>query len=143
VERFHGELQRRWHDERVLVPGRASVAGPVRWEHNHVRPPRALKMQTPASRWHRVRGAMSEPAALGISGRARVLKVDSQGKLTLAGKNWSISDALAGEWVQVLQLDQRLRCNYCTTLIREMIWESSARPWSSLDSPALAPKAKV
>jgi hypothetical protein len=33
------------------------------------------------------------------------LKVDSQGKLTLAGKNWSISDSLAGEWVQVMQLE--------------------------------------
>jgi len=35
-------------------------------------------------------------------------------------KNWSISDALAGEWVQVLQLDQRLQVYYCTTLIREI-----------------------
>ncbi|HLO05664.1 MAG TPA: hypothetical protein VK198_03415, partial [Terriglobales bacterium] len=52
---------------------------------------------------------------------ARVLKVDSQGKLTLAGKNWKISNALAGEWVQVMQLKQRLQVYYCTTLIREKV----------------------
>jgi hypothetical protein len=38
----------------------------------------------------------------------------------LAGKNWKISNALAGEWVQVMQLKQRLQVYYCTTLIREI-----------------------
>ena len=61
-----------------------------------------------------------QPAAWEYPAGARVLKVDSEGKLTLAGKNWKISDALAGEWVQVLQLEQRLQAYYCTTLIREI-----------------------
>ena len=30
------------------------------------------------------------------------------------------SNALAGEWVQVMQLEQRLQVYYCTTLIREI-----------------------
>ena len=48
-----------------------------------------------------------------------MLKVDAQGKLTLAGQNWKISLALAGEWVQVVRLESRRLVYYCTTLIRE------------------------
>jgi hypothetical protein len=53
-----------------------------------------------------------------------VLKVDSQGKVTLAGKNWTISDALAGEWVQVMPVGNRLQVYYCRTLIREIELEN-------------------
>jgi transposase InsO family protein len=121
VERFHGELQRALARRRVLVPDAQVWLDQFRWEHNHVRPHEALGMQTPASRWRpSVRRYEPNPSRWEYPAGARVLKVDSQGKLTLAGKNWSISDALAGEWVQVLQLEQRLQVYYCTTLIREI-----------------------
>ena len=53
-----------------------------------------------------------------------MLKVDSLGKVTLAGKNWTISDALGGEWVQVMPVGNRLHVDYCRTLIREIDLES-------------------
>jgi len=49
-----------------------------------------------------------------------VLKVDSQGKLTLARQNWKISLALAGEWVGVVRLESRCQVYCCSTLIREI-----------------------
>jgi len=121
VERFHGELQRALARRRVLVPDVQLWLDQFRWEHNHVRPHEALDMQTPASRWRpSTRRYEANPPRWEYPAGARVLKVDSQGKLTLKGKNWSISDSLAGEWVQVKQLEQRLQVYYCTTLIREI-----------------------
>ena len=73
-------------------PGRTTWLDQFRWEHNHVRPHEALGMQTPASRWRpSVRRYDANPPRWEYPAGARVLKVDSQGKLTLAGKNWSIS----------------------------------------------------
>ena len=121
VERFHGELQRALARRRVLVPDAQLWLDEFRWEHNYVRPHEALDMQTPASRWRpSARRYEANPPRWEYPEGARVLKVDSQGKLTLARKNWKISNALAGEWVQVVQLEQRLQVYYCTTLIREI-----------------------
>jgi hypothetical protein len=110
VERFHGELQRALARRRVLVAEAQLWLDQFRWEHNHVRPHEALDMQTPASRWRpSVRRYDANPPRWEYPAGARVLKVDSQGKLTLAG-----------EWVQVMQLEERLQVYYCTTLIREI-----------------------
>jgi hypothetical protein len=49
-----------------------------------------------------------------------VLKVDCQGKLDLRNTKWRIGRALAGEWVQVLAVEQRLQVYFCNTLIREL-----------------------
>jgi len=54
---------------------------------------------------------------LGISGGSAGVE---SGLARKTYKNWSISDSLAGEWVQVMQLEQRLQVYYCTTLIREI-----------------------
>ena len=121
VERFHGELQRALARRRVLVPDVQVWLDEFRWEHNHVRPHEALAMQTPASRWRpSPRRYQEHPPAWQYASSAKVLKVDSQGKLTLAGKNWNVSSALSGEWVQVVRLENRLLVYFCTTLIREI-----------------------
>jgi len=121
VERFHGELQRALARRRVLVPDVQVWLDEFRWEHNHVRPHEALGMETPASRWRpSLRRYDPNPAPWEYPPGARVLKVDSQGKLTLRGRNWKISSALAGEWVQVVPIEQRMLVYYCTTLIREI-----------------------
>jgi hypothetical protein len=41
-------------------------------------------------------------------------------KLTLAGRNWRASSALAGEWVQVVKLGERVQVYYCSTLVRDI-----------------------
>jgi hypothetical protein len=49
-----------------------------------------------------------------------VLKLDCQGKLDIKGTKWKINRSLAGEWVQVIRVEQRMMIFYCTTLIREL-----------------------
>jgi hypothetical protein len=48
---------------------------------------------------------------------AWVLKVDYWGKIEIKGKKWNINRSLAGEWVQVVRVEQRMLVFYCTTLI--------------------------
>ena len=97
VERFHGEIQRALARRRRGWRTPQSWLDEFRWEHNHVRPHEALAMQTPASRWRpSLRRYDPNPPRWEYSAGAKVLKVDSQGKLTLAGQNWKISLALAG-----------------------------------------------
>jgi hypothetical protein len=92
-----------------------------RWEHNHVRPHEALGMERPASRWRpSERRYDPQPPHWEYPAGAKVRKVDSQGKLTLGGRNWQISGALAGEWVQVVKLGERVQVYYCSTLVREI-----------------------
>ena len=121
VERFHGELQRALARRRVLVPDVQAWLDEFRWEHNHVRPHEALGMQRPASRWRpSERRYDPQPPPWEYPAGAKVRKVDSQGKLTLADRNWHISGALAGEWVQVVKLGERVQVYYCSTLVREI-----------------------
>jgi len=92
-----------------------------RWEHNHVRPHEALAMQTPASRWRpSLRRYDPHPPRWEYPAGAKVLKVDSQGKLTLAGQNWKISLALAGEWVEVVRLESRCQVERRTQTVRDV-----------------------
>ena len=47
-------------------------------------------------------------------------KLDCQGKLTVKGRNWPVSQALCGEWVQLEQIGERVLVYYCRTVIREL-----------------------
>ncbi len=49
-----------------------------------------------------------------------MLKVDSDGKIKLAGRHWVVSRALIGEYVELRQIDQRVLVFFCQTLVREL-----------------------
>ena len=49
-----------------------------------------------------------------------MVKVDSTGKVKLSGENWKVSKAIAGEWVNLVRIENRVLVYYCTTLIREI-----------------------
>lgn len=121
VERFHGELQRALDRRGGPGPDPQVWLDQYRWEHNHVRPHEALGMATPASRWrpsdHRYD---PNPPHWQYPTGAWVRKVDSSGKLKLRGRNWNISQALAGDWVQLVEIGERIQVYYCNTLIREL-----------------------
>jgi transposase InsO family protein len=121
VERFHGSLQRAL-ERRGPAPSETQAwLAAYRWEHNHVRPHEALGMQTPATRWKpSPRRYDPNPPRWEYPEGAWVLKVDGQGKLDIKGQKWKVSKSLAGEWVQVVQVEQRMLVFYCATLIREL-----------------------
>lgn len=121
VERFHGALQRALECRGGAGPQPQAWLDEYRFEHNHVRPHEALAMQTPASRWRpSVRCYQPHPPRWEYPAGARVRKVDCTGKVKLDGRNWNISQALAGDWVQLIQMEERVQVYYCNTLIREL-----------------------
>jgi transposase InsO family protein len=121
VERFHGSL------ERALQARAAPRQHPQAWldeyrrEYNEVRPHEALGMQTPASVWRKSeRRYQPQPPPWEYPAGAKVRKLDCQGKLTVKGRNWPVSAALRGEWVQLEQIGERVLVYYCRTVIREL-----------------------
>jgi transposase InsO family protein len=122
VERFHGSLERA-RRQRGLRPeelGQEWLDG-FRQEYNQVRPHEALEMRTPASVWRASeRRYDPQPGRWEYGPDAEVVKLGSQGKLTLDGYRWSISKSLAGEWVELKRIDGRILVYYCNTLIREL-----------------------
>jgi transposase InsO family protein len=121
VERFHGSLQRALDKRGLGGKPPQQWLNDYRWEHNHLRPHQALGMQTPASRWQpSTRRYDPDPPRWQYPEGAWVLKVDSQGKLDIRHTKWRIGRALAGEWVQVLEVETRLQVYYCNTLMREL-----------------------
>jgi transposase InsO family protein len=124
VERFHGSLQRALA-RRGPSQNHQAWLDAYRWEHNHVRPHEALGMQTPATRWQpSTRRYDPNPRRWEYPPDAWVLKVDCQGKLDIAQQKWRVSKTLAGEWVQVIRVEQRMLVFYCNTLVRELDPES-------------------
>ena len=120
VERFHGELQRALQ-RRPPRGDLQSWLDEFRWEHNHVRPHEALGMQTPVTRWRRSeRSYDANPLAWEYPSGSRVLKVDSDGKISLKAKHWLISRALSGERIRLVPIEQRVLVYYCRTLVREI-----------------------
>jgi transposase InsO family protein len=121
VERFNGSLQRALDKRGLGNKPPQQWLNDYRWEHNHLRPHQALGMQTPASRWHpSARRYDPDPPRWQYPEGSWVLKVDSQGKVDIRDTKWRIGRALAGEWVQVLEVETRLQVYYCNTLMREL-----------------------
>jgi transposase InsO family protein len=122
VERFHGamasalkkrgypakENRQRWLDQ-------------FRQEYNHERPHEALGMQTPAQVWRKSeRQYEPNPPSWEYEVGSEVLKVSEVGYIRVDGRKWDISRALAGEWVQLVRLEQRILVYYCRSVVREL-----------------------
>jgi len=122
VERFHGALQaamqrRGWPTEQERQPWLDAF----RYEYNHIRPHEALGMKTPATVWSKsAQPYQARPAAWEYEAGTEVRKLAEQGQLHVAGRRWEISRALAGEWVQLVRLDERILVYYCRSLVREL-----------------------
>ncbi len=122
VERFHGSLetatQRRgwpWGEDRQRW------LDDFRFEYNHVRPHEALGMKTPATVWSKSeRKYKPRTPAWEYERGAEVRKLADQGQLHLAGRRWEISRALAGEWVKLVRVEERILVYYCRSLVREL-----------------------
>jgi transposase InsO family protein len=122
VERFHGALaaaaQRRGYPS---SEERQKWLDEFRNEYNQVRPHQALGMRTPASVWRpSPRGYQVQPRPWEYERGAEVRRVNAMGRLFLEGRSWEISRALAGEWVQLIRIEQRVLVYYCRSLVREL-----------------------
>jgi transposase InsO family protein len=121
VERFHGCLQRALRRRGIPQQSLQEWLDAYRWEHNHVRPHEALELRTPASVWRpSERRYDPQPRRWEYPAGSWVLKVDAQGKIEVQARKWKISKALSGEWVRLVQIEQRVWVYYCATPMREL-----------------------
>ena len=121
VERFHGSLEAA---RRKRGPGSKAAQqwyDAFRQEYNEERPHEALGMKTPASVWQRsARCYEANPAGWEYESGAEVQRLSSAGQLRVEGRRWEISNALAGERVQLLRIGERILVYYCRSLVREL-----------------------
>jgi hypothetical protein len=122
-----GEL-RRYMSERAMRLGTATAGAPLipalgmrecKWLNlvliPHIRNPRMCGAPR-----HSLRAYDPQPPRWEYPAGAWVLKVDSQGTLDIRGKKWRVSQTLAGNWVQIVRVEQRMLVFYCNALIREL-----------------------
>ncbi len=122
VERFHGTLE--------AARRRRGLAGAelrqpwldqFRHEYNWVRPHEALAMQTPASVWRpSPRAYNPAPVAWEYDEGVQVERVGAWGQLKVGERWWKINQALAGERVGLVWIEQRVLIYYCRTLVRDI-----------------------
>jgi len=122
VERFHGalEMARR---RRGLPPDRERQGwlDEFRQEYNHLRPHDALGGQTPAQRWRpSARRYDPHPPEWQYGAGAEVQRLGRNGQLKLQGRWWQVSEALAHERVQLVEIQNRVLVYYCHSLVREI-----------------------
>jgi transposase InsO family protein len=122
VERFHGSLGAAMKRRGIPIgEQRQQWLDEFRYEYNHVRPHEALEMKTPAAVWSKgVRRYQPNRPEWEYETGADVRKLSTQGQLQLQGRRWDISRALAGQWVQLIRLQERILVYYCRSLVREL-----------------------
>ena len=121
VERFHGSLEaaRVKRDRSESEPEQAWYDA-FRQEYNEERPHEALGMKTPGLVWRRSeRGYQANPPAWEYETGAEVRRLGGAGQMTVEGRRWEISKALAGEWVQLIRIG-RGSWYSCRSLVRDL-----------------------
>jgi transposase InsO family protein len=124
VERFHRSMQEALGERgypRSLEQWRIWLEE-FRQEYNQVRPHEALQMATPASRWvPSTRAFQEKPAEWEYPVGSRLAQIRRSGQIQVDHQEYTISGALAGEWVQLQpQREDRLLVYYRRTCIREI-----------------------
>ena len=122
------EPEQRWYDA-------------FRQEYNEERPHEALGMKTPASVWRpSERRYQANPPGWEYETGAEVRRLSSAGQLTIQGQRWEISKALAGEWVRLIRIGERILVYYCRSLVREL--DSRRQRSTAVDRWRLGPDPK-
>jgi transposase InsO family protein len=122
VERFHGAMAAALNKRGYPAQQhRQPWLDQFRQEYNHVRPHEALGMQTPATVWRSSpRRYHPNPLPWEYAPGSEVVKVSSAGQIYCQGQRWEISRALAGEWVQLIRIEEKILVYYCRSLVREL-----------------------
>jgi transposase InsO family protein len=122
VERFHGALAAAAKRRGYPPSGeRQKWLDEFRLEYNQVRPHEALGMRTPGSVWSpSPRHYQAQPRRWDYEAGAEVRRLSASGRLSVEGRGWEISRALAEEWVQLVRIGERILVYYCRSLVREL-----------------------
>jgi transposase InsO family protein len=120
VERFHGCLERAIALRGLPRQGRQAWLDAFRQEHNEVRPHEALGMNPPARLWQRSpKNYDPHPPPWQYPEGAEVKHLGHQGQVRIAG-HIHYFRPLAGEWVRLIRIEDRILICYCNTVVREI-----------------------
>jgi transposase InsO family protein len=123
VERFHQTLKRRTRHrgEPTTMGEWQQWAVEFRQEYNHERPHEALGMKTPGEVYQSVnlRPYQEQPREWEYTG-GTVKRLNTQGLLYYRQRTYFVSEALAGERVQVDELDGKLLVTFRHLTVREI-----------------------
>jgi transposase InsO family protein len=122
VERFHGSLARATQLRGFPTKKERQIRlDEYVYEYNYVRPHEALGMKTPAEVWRKSNHQYeAHRPAWEYESEAEVRKIVGAGHLSVDGRHWEISRALAGEWVKLERIAHRVQVYYCRSLVREL-----------------------
>lgn len=123
VERFHRTLgdsiRHRGYPSHLAEWQRAFDEFAI--EYNHIRPHESLDMAVPASRYRAsTRAYQPDPPAWEYTKGATVKRLNSKGLLHWRGHYYFVSEALAGEWVEINRSGEALLVRYRHMWIREI-----------------------
>jgi transposase InsO family protein len=136
VERFHRTLDERlrWSGVPTTLPGFVRALRAFRDEYNHVRPHEALAMRPPALRFAASPRAYNpKPCRWEYPDGMIVRRVGPNGIIHYAGATIFVSEALHGEEVGCVSLDDRVLVVYRHMYVRE--WQRRTRRSLALLQP--------
>jgi transposase InsO family protein len=123
VERFHRTLgeRLRWWGVPTDLRGFVRAFGEFRTEYNDVRPHEALGQEPPGLHFHPSRRAYRPtPRPWEYPRASEVRRIDGKGMLAYAGQHFFVSEALVGELVACVRVDDRLLVSYRHMYVREL-----------------------
>ncbi len=123
VERLHRTLQAKMR-KTARLQSLSDYQARFDWfrqEYNEVRPHESLAMACPTSRFvPSRRGYRAHPPAWEYPTGAVVVTLNSQGFVPVGGRRYFVSEALAGQRVQLEHLDDKLAVRYRHMYVREI-----------------------
>ena len=128
IERFHRTINEAtsFHGRPKSIAGWQCLLERFSHEYNHVRPHEALGMAPPSSRYRpSTRRYRTTPRAWNYPEGAIVKRLNTQGCLEYRHSRYFVSEALAGERVQIETIKDKLLIKYRDMYVREI--ESETR----------------
>jgi transposase InsO family protein len=135
IERFHRTLDEKikfWGRPQTLNEWRSTLNSFVE-EYNHIRPHDSLDMQVPASRFHpSPHPYQQQPPEWEYPSGAIVKKLNPQGCIDYKRNRYFVSEALAHEYVQLIECNKSILVKFRNMWIRE-IYLKNGRSVSLID----------
>ncbi len=130
VERFNQTLKvalSRYRGKLSSLSACGTILTEIQSAYNFVRPHESLDMNTPAQRYRRSKKEYNPtPLAWDYPSGAQVVTVDSLGRISYEQRRFFVCEALPGQSVQIIPLEQSALVVYRDMVVRELDCDTGA-----------------